>query len=75
MFETIKNWFINNWKKLLASVGAFVLSFLLFKFVLAPLLTLTVVSIGGAVAVALLVWFRVAWWEIQALAGKAGVKL
>jgi hypothetical protein len=75
MFETIKNFFVNNWKKLLAAIAAAVLSFFLLKYVLAPFLSLTVVATVGAVAVGYLVFTRVALWEIQALAKKAGIDI
>ena len=75
MFEAIKNFITTNWKKLLAAIAAAVISFFLLKFVLAPFLGLTVVSTAGAILIGYLVWSRVAFWEIQALAKKVGINL
>lgn len=75
MFETIKNFFVNSWKKLLLTLIAVIISFVLLKFVLAPFLGLSVVSIVGALLIGWLVWSRVALWEVNALAKKAGINL
>lgn len=75
MFDAIKNFLTEHWKKLLAALAATIISFFLLKFVLAPFLGLTVVSTAGAILVGYLVWSRVAFWEIQALAKKAGIDL
>jgi hypothetical protein len=75
MFETIKNFFVTSWKKLLLALAAAVASFLLLKFILAPFLGLTVVSTAGAILVGWLVWSKVALWEVEALAKKAGIDL
>ena len=75
MFETIKNFLVSNWKKLLASIAAALLAFVLLKYVVAPFLGLTVVSVAGALVAGWLVWSKVAFWEIEQLAAKAGIKL
>jgi len=75
MFESIKKFFVNYWKKIVVSFIAAVVSFLLLKFVLAPFLGLTVVSTAGAILIGYLVWTKVALWEINALAKKAGINL
>ena len=75
MFEAIKNFFVGSWKKLVVSAIAVVVSFLLLKFVLAPFLGLSVVSSVGALLIGWLVWSRVALWEVNALAKKAGINL
>jgi uncharacterized protein involved in cysteine biosynthesis len=75
MFESIKNFFAGNWKKLLVALGAAIVSFFLLKFILAPFLGLTVVATVGALLIGYLVWSRVALWEIQALAKKVGINL
>jgi len=75
MFETIKNFFVTSWKKLLMALAAAIISFILLKFVLAPFLGLTLVSTVGALLIGWLVWSRVALWEVNALAKKAGINL
>lgn len=75
MWEKILAFFSTSWKKLLAALAAAIVSFFLLKFVLAPFLGLTVVSTVGALLIGWLVWSKVAFWEIQALAKKAGINL
>lgn len=75
MFENIKQFFVDSWKKILITLAAAVVTFVLLKFVVAPFLSPTVVSTVGALVVGYLVWTRVALWEVQALAKKAGINL
>ncbi len=63
-----------NWKKLLyAAVAALVVFALLMGF--GALLSEYIVYALLALAVGAVVYFRVALWEIQAVAAKLGVKL
>ena len=71
MFTSIKNWFSDNWKKLLMAFGAAVFSFLFLKFVLAPLFSLAVACALAAIGVGYIVFTKVALWEIQKLVDKA----
>ena len=75
MFESIKSFFVENWKKLLAAIAAAVVTFFLLKYVLATFLSLTVVATVGAIAVGYLVFTKVAFWELKALAKKAGIDI
>ena len=52
-------------KKLLWSVGAAVVSYVLLAFVVKPILSLNVIYLAGAVAVGYIVYTKVAMWEIQ----------
>lgn len=70
MFSSITTWFSENWKKILAGVGAAFLSFLLLKFVIAPLLSLTVACVLASLGVGYLVFSKVALWEIQRVIDK-----
>lgn len=71
MFEAIKNFFVENWKKLLTSLGAAFVSFLLLKFILAPLFSLTFACTLAALGVGYLVFTKVALWEIEKVVDKA----
>ena len=53
------------WQKLAWSVGAAVVSFFVMQYLLPVVLSVKVVSIAGAVAVGLLVYYKVAMWEIE----------
>ncbi len=75
MFEKIKQFFANSWKKLALSAGTGVAVFLLLKFAVSSLLSLTAVAVAGGLAAAYLVYTRVALWEVRKLADKIGVKL
>lgn len=71
-----------DWKKLAWAAGLGVVSFFVLRFLLPLVLSQTVISLAGAVAVGYLIYHKVAMWEIEKqltavkdLAAKAGVKL
>jgi len=71
MFDNTKKWFNDNWKKLALSGAAGLGSFFVLKYGIPNLLDVTVVSVGGALAVAYLVYTKVSLAEVNKLVGQA----